>query len=59
MSTLEQAREWLKLVRGEGDDGTKAQYLRERGFSQEDIDRLLREEEAEAQNNCVGCSSDA
>ena len=38
---MEQARRFLELVAREGDDGTKAEYLRERGFTQEEIDELL------------------
>ena len=50
---MDQARRWLELVRADGDLGSKARYLRERGFSEEQVDELIAEERAAA--GCPSC----
>jgi hypothetical protein len=37
----EQARTWLRKVRGEGDAETKRGFLEEKGFTKEEVDELL------------------
>lgn len=39
---IESARTWLRLVRAEGDDvGSKREYLREKGFTEGELEELL------------------
>ena len=41
------ARDWLRLVRGEGDAQTKRAYLLEKGLGAEEITEVLEQDEAE------------
>jgi hypothetical protein len=42
------AKRWLRLLRCEGDFASKARYLRERGYTAEEIEVLIEEEIEEA-----------
>lgn len=46
---LESARTWLRLVRGEGDAGSKRKYLSEKGFTDEELEELMKWDRADAQ----------
>jgi len=41
MKKMNQGKTWLRLVRGEGDAGTKRAYLAEKGFTEEELEELL------------------
>ena len=51
---METAREWLKLVRGEGDATTKRAYLLERGLEEGEVARVLEDDEAECEAGYKG-----
>jgi hypothetical protein len=41
---METGRRWLRLVRGDGNEETKREYLTERGYTREELDELFWEE---------------
>lgn len=43
---MDRGRRWLELVRGAGDAGSKAEYLREKGYAEDEVEELMREEGA-------------
>lgn len=46
---LERARAWLRLVRASGADaGSKGAYLREKGYSEDEVREVLEAEDLEA-----------
>lgn len=45
---MEAARGWLRLVRGEGDEESKREYLQGRGLSEGEVRRVLEDDEKEA-----------
>jgi len=39
---METGRTWLRLARGEGDANSKREYLAEKGFTEEELEELMR-----------------
>jgi len=44
---MKTAREWLKIVRGEGDAQSKRAYLLGKGLEEGEVSRVLEEDEAD------------
>jgi len=47
---MDTARRWLELVRSDGDSESKAKYLREKGYTDEQVEELMAEEEPECED---------
>jgi hypothetical protein len=56
---MEQGRRWLALVRGsgdEGDAGSKALYLRKKGYTEQEVEELLQEEGGGVKTGSAPCT---